>query len=121
MRIALGVAVLAVAVVAVALRSRGAADDPDVAFTIHSPSDGTTVTSPVILDVGLQGATLGLPQNGLDHLHLSLDGGLPIAEYSSSRLPLQIPPSHHTLTVEIAGPDHAPGLPSRSVTFAVAG
>ena len=120
-RAAIAVAVVAVVAAAVALQAGGATGDAGPSFTIRTPTDGATVTSPVLLDVSLQRAKLGLPENGLDHLHLSLDGGLPIAEYSSSRLPLQIPPGRHTLTVELAGPDHAPLLPSRSVTFAVTG
>jgi len=120
-RITAGGAILAIVGAAIAIQAGGGADDPGVAFTINAPTDGATVSSPVTLDVALHGSQLGSPGDGLDHLHLSLDGGQPIAEYSSSRLPLQIPSGRHTLTVELAGPDHAPLLPDRSVTFTVTG
>lgn len=119
-RIAAGVAILAV-VGAVIATQAGNGSDPAAAFTINAPTDGATVSSPVTLDVTLQaGSRLGSPSDGLDHLHLSLDGGQPLAEYSSSRLPLQIPPGRHTLTVELAGPDHGPLSAPQSVSFTVA-
>lgn len=119
-RVAAGVTTLAVAGALIAVRA-GSGSDPGATLTINAPRDGATVTSPVTLDVALHGAKLGAPGDGLDHLHLSLDGGQPIADYDSSRLPLQITPGRHTLTIELAGPDHAPLLPQQSVTFTVTG
>ena len=119
-RLVIGAAMLAVGGVLIALRD-GGGSDTGVTFTINAPTDGASVTSPVTLDLALRGARLGSPTEGRDHLHLSLDGGPPIAEYTSTRLPLQIPSGHHTLTIELAGPDHTPLLPERTVTFTVSG
>lgn len=119
-RIVIGAAMLAIGGAVIALRA-GSGGDTSVTFTINAPTDGAIVTSPVTLDVALRGARLGSPTDGRDHLHLSLDGSLPIAEYISRRLPLQIPAGQHTLTIELAGPDHAPLLPERTVTFTVSG
>lgn len=120
MRVAIALVAAGALSAALVLRSDGHSSS-GVAIGIVAPLTGATVASPVTLDVSARGAKIGTPSEGLDHLHISLDGGLPIADYNSTQPVLPIPPGEHTLTVELAGPDHAPLLPARSVSFTVAG
>ncbi|MEO6976260.1 MAG: hypothetical protein ABI144_10385 [Gallionella sp.] len=88
-------------------------------FSIVSPQAGTTVASPVTLEIGVQGAQIGRPVDGLDHLHISVDGGPELALYQNRRVAVPLPAGRHTLQVELAGPTHQALLPPKSVTFTV--
>ena len=93
---------------------------PDTSFSITSPVSGSTLSGPIDLNVALSGTTLGTPTDGLDHLHISLDGGQPLALYENPELSL--PPlsgGEHTIIVELAGPSHQALLPAQSVSFVV--
>lgn len=88
-------------------------------FTIAAPAAGATVTSPVLVKVTLHGAQIGKPSSGLDHLHIAVDGGEPTPVYDGPQLSLRLAPGKHTVEVDLAGPDHQPLLPPKSVTFVV--
>ncbi|MBB6085492.1 hypothetical protein [Castellaniella defragrans] len=88
-------------------------------FVIQSPAQGAVVNSPVILQIDVQGATIGQPIEGLDHLHLSVDGGSEVAIYRNGLLRLPLAPGKHTIFVELAGPTHEGLLPPKSVAFTV--
>lgn len=93
---------------------------PGTSFSIASPAAGSTMSGPFDLKVTLAGTTLGTPSDGLDHLHVSLDGGQPLALYDKPELTL--PPlsaGDHTIVVELAGPSHQAILPAQSVSFVV--
>lgn len=91
----------------------------EASFLITSPASEATVNSPVTWDVRLQGAQLGSPTDGLDHLHIAVDGGQTLAIYEVPVPPLELPPGQHTLMVELAGPDHRSLTATQSVTFVV--
>lgn len=90
-----------------------------VSFLIASPTAAASVRSPVAINVTLHGATLGRPEDGLDHLHIAVDGGEAIPVYAAPIPPLQLAPGRHTLAVEVAGPDHRPLTSTKTVTFTV--
>lgn len=116
----LGFAVVAVFAFGVAILNgnfRQAA--PDTSFAIASPVAGSTVGAPVDLKVALKGSTLGVPTDGLDHLHVSVDGGQLLVLYESPDLSLPLSQGKHTVVVELAGPSHQPLLQAQSVSFVV--
>lgn len=90
-----------------------------VNFEIAAPVAGSVVSNPVQLDVTLTQAEIGLPSMGLDHLHVAVDGGKEQAIYQPGVITLQLPPGEHTLSVELAGPNHRALLPAKQVTFTV--
>ncbi|MGB3424242.1 MAG: hypothetical protein WBF84_11695 [Castellaniella sp.] len=110
---------IAIGSMALLLFSGDALSATSPAFAIQSPVQGAIVNSPVILQVEVQGAKIGQPIEGLDHLHLSVDGGSEIAIYRNGLLRLPLTPGKHTLFVELAGPTHEGLLPPESVTFTV--
>lgn len=109
------------AVIALGLMLRGAlfAKTPSLAFTIASPEDGVTVSSPVQLAVTLKDTELGWPFTGRDHLHISVDGGPTRAVYESRVLSIPLAPGKHVIGVDLAGPIHASLLPPKYVHFTV--
>lgn len=91
----------------------------EASFLITSPASEATVSSPVPWSVRLSGAQLGSPTDGLDHLHIAVDGGQTLAIYESPVPPLKLPPGRHVLMVELAGPDHRSLTATQSVSFVV--
>lgn len=102
-----------------ALASGGAMAAQAPSFSITSPAAGATVTSPVSLVVAVQGAKIGQPTDGLDHLHVVVDGGPVMPVYKPGPLKLPLTAGKHTVEVELAGPTHQPLAPPKSVTFTV--
>lgn len=90
-----------------------------VSFAIASPANGASVTSPVTLDISVNGAQIGYPYTGKDHLHVSIDGGPTEAVYKNRPLTLNLAPGHHTVGVELAGPNHAALMLPKYVQFTV--
>ncbi len=90
-----------------------------VSFEIKAPAADSTVSSPVQLEVALTGATIGRPSAGLDHLHVSVDGGPEQAIYQPGPVTLNLAPGKHLVFVEVAGPNHRALLPARHVSFTV--
>ena len=90
-----------------------------VSFQIESPTAAANIRSPVAIKVALHGATLGQPEDGFDHLHISVDGGEAIPVYAAPIPPLHLAPGRHTLAMEVAGPDHRPLTRTKTVTFTV--
>lgn len=104
----------------VALAASGGALAAEVpSFTIASPAAGAVVSSPVSVVVDVKGAQIGKPTDGLDHLHVSIDGGPAIAVYKNGPLSLPMKPGKHTVAVELAGPTHQPLEPPKRVAFSV--
>ncbi|MBX3308996.1 MAG: hypothetical protein KF739_01005 [Cryobacterium sp.] len=93
--------------------------EPGTSFSIVSPTAGSTVTTPVDLVVALKGATIGVPADGLDHLHVSIDGGQLLALYQTPELNMRLSQGDHTVVVELAGPSHQALLPAQTVSFVV--
>lgn len=90
-----------------------------VAFEIVAPAEGSTVQRPVQLEVSLSGAEVGRPADGLDHVHVAVDGGRARSIYEPGPIPLDLAPGKHTVMVEIAGPNHRALLPAKHVSFTV--
>lgn len=88
-------------------------------FTIAAPAAGATVGSPVLVKVTMRGAQIGKPSSGLDHLHITVDGGEPTPIYDKPELSVRLAPGKHTVVVDLAGPDHQPLAPPKSVSFVV--
>lgn len=88
-------------------------------FAITAPAAGAVVGSPVSVVVDVKGARIGKPTDGLDHLHISVDGGPVIAVYKNGPISLPMPAGKHTVAVELAGPTHQPLEPPKSVAFSV--
>lgn len=96
-----------------------AADQTSPSFQILSPANGSTVSDPVKLSIAVHGAKIGLPSSGDDHLHISIDGGEPIAMYRLRDVDLNLPAGPHTIAVELAWPTHMPIGPWQKTTFTV--
>lgn len=90
-----------------------------VAFDIVAPAEGATVKRPVQLELSLSGAEVGRPADGLDHVHVAVDGGRARSIYQPGPIPLDLAPGKHTVMVEIAGPNHRALLPAKHVSFTV--
>lgn len=90
-----------------------------VAFDILAPAEGATVKRPVQLELSLSGAEVGRPADGLDHVHVAVDGGRARSIYQPGPIPLDLAPGKHTVMVEIAGPNHRALLPAKHVSFTV--
>lgn len=91
-------------------------------FRVLSPQEGGHEQSPVSLRLEIEGATIGSPFLGRDHLHLSINGGPEQAVYSYERgdeLNISLPPGEHRIWIELAGPTHRALLPAKEVTFVV--
>ncbi len=93
------------------------ADTPS--FTIVSPTDGAAVTSPVSIVVDVQGGKIGKPTDGLDHLHVGVDGGQKRSIYVPGPVELELAPGAHTVQVELAGPNHRAYGPEKSISITV--
>ena len=92
---------------------------PAASFQIESPTATTSVRSPVALKILLHGASIGRPEDGLDHLHIAVDHGEAVPVYKMPVAALKLAPGQHTLEVELAGPNHQPLSAPQSVTFTV--
>lgn len=88
-------------------------------FTIVSPTDGATVSSPVSVMVEVKGGTIGRPADGLDHLHIAIDGGQETPIYQPGPIILTLDPGEHSLSMDIAGPTHRPYGPPTQIHFTV--
>ena len=92
---------------------------PAASFQIESPTATTSVRSPVAVKILVHGATIGSPEDGLDHLHIAVDHGDVLPVYKMPVTPLKLAPGKHTLEVELAGPDHQPLTAPQIVSFTV--
>lgn len=110
-------AALAALALCFSLGTAVAADGP--AFTIVSPTEGATLTSPVTVTVEVENAEIGRPADGLNHLHIAVDDGRGKSIYESTPQVYELAPGSHTIYVELAGPNHRGLLPVQSVTFTV--
>lgn len=99
--------------------SAQAADRDGVAFEILAPAEGATVQRPVQIELSVTGAEIGRPADGLDHVHVAVDGGPASSIYQPGPITLDLPPGKHTVMVEIAGPNHRALLPAKDVSFTV--
>lgn len=108
---------LVISVPALAKDASGAT--PAVSFQIQAPTAAASVRSPVTVKILVHGASIGRPEDGLDHLHIAVDHGDVVPVYKMPLAPLKLAPGQHTMEVELAGPDHQPLTAPQSVTFTV--
>lgn len=92
---------------------------PAASFQVESPTATASVRSPVAVKILVHGATIGSPEDGLDHLHIAVDRGDVVPVYKMPVAPLTLAPGRHTLEVDLAGPDHQPLTAPQTVTFTV--
>lgn len=89
-----------------------------VSISVESPVPGETVSSPVRFAFNIGGARLGAPEQGLDHLHISLDGGPEVGVYQDA-FSAPLPAGQHTVVAELADALHDSLGISTRVTFTV--
>lgn len=105
-------------VIGVQLVRHSQAQPAGVSVSIDSPAPGASVASPVSFMFAVDGARVGAPEEGADHLHVSLDGGLPLGLYQESfSAPLSA--GKHTLVVELADAAHESLGVSARETFTI--
>ena len=112
-------AALALAISTPALAKDSSTATPAASFRIESPTATASVRSPVAVKILVHGATIGSPEDGLDHLHIAVDHGDVVPVYKMPLTPLKLAPGKHVLEVELAGPDHQPLTAPQTVTFTV--
>ena len=110
---------LALVIGAPALAKDAGSATPAPSFQIESPTSAASVASPVSVAILVHDASIGRPEDGLDHLHISVDHGDAVPVYKMPVAPLKLAPGQHTLEVELAGPDHQPLTAPQVVTFTV--
>lgn len=110
---------LALAISAPVLAKDSGTATPAASFQIESPTANASVRSPVAVRIAVHGATVGRPEEGLDHLHIAVDHGDVVPVYKMPVSPLKLAPGQHTLEVDLAGPDHRPLTAPQIVTFTV--
>lgn len=89
-------------------------------FTITAPSADAVVDNPVVVEVALEHSVIGRPIDGLDHLHIAIDGGPEVAIYQGGPVTLPpLPAGPHVIEVELAGPSHRALLPRKHVNITV--
>jgi hypothetical protein len=115
----LGTAAFVLAGSTPALGTAAGAAASAAAFQIESPTATASVRSPVAVKILVHGATIGSPEDGLDHLHIAVDHGDVVPVYKMPVAPLALAPGRHTLEVDLAGPDHQPLTAPQTVTFTV--
>ncbi len=116
-----GLAVVVALIGGVVLLHGGDRAAAGISFTIVSPRAGATVGSPVRITVQVRGAQIGAPSAGLDHLHVSIDGGPVVALYQAPELTVRLAPGEHTAAVQLADATHEGILPVQTVDFRVGG
>ncbi|TAM87187.1 hypothetical protein EPN42_11965 [bacterium] len=116
----IGAALLLVAglLVVVQLVRQSQRQPAGVSLSVESPAPGETVSSPVRFAFKVGGARLGAPEQGLDHLHLSLDGGPEVGVYQDA-FSAPLPAGQHTVVAELADALHDSVGVSTRVTFTV--
>jgi len=75
-------------------------------ITVTSPSDGATVTSPVVLNLAVTGAQIGTPDTGKMHFHIYVDGSSKYTIAYTTRASVPVPAGKHTLKIVLAEPNH---------------
>src|SRR6266511_1860578 len=98
----ISLAVLSLAVAACAKSSTSSART----FSIVSPSEGATVTSPVQFVFSVKGVQIGPPETGNMNFHAPLDGSPTSLVPPRNQASPPIPPARHPTTVLPAQPNH---------------
>jgi len=112
----ISLAVLSLAVAACAKSSTSSART----FSIVSPSEGATVTSPVQFVFSVKGVQIGPPETGKMHFHVHIDGSSKYLVVTSNQASTPIPAGRHTIKVVLAQPNHDETGTFASVTLMVA-
>ena len=112
----ISLAVLSLAVAACAKSSTSSART----FSIVSPSEGATVTSPVQFVLSVKGVQIGPPETGKMHFHVHIDGSSKYLVVTSNQASTPIPAGRHTIKVVLAQPNHDETGTFASVTLMVA-
>ncbi|TAM78180.1 hypothetical protein EPN44_01435 [bacterium] len=89
-----------------------------LSLSVESPASGGMVSNPVRFAFKVGGARLGAPEQGLDHLHISLDGGPEVGVYQDA-FSAPLPAGQHTVVAELADALHDSLGVSARVTFTV--
>lgn len=117
----LGVAAVAVLALSACARSGPAAGGGGGAprITIVSPADGAAVTSPIQLQLSVDGAEIGDPSTGLMHFHVYVGGSSDYAVLTSTTGEIPAPRGQQTIRVVLAQPNHDETEVSAAVTVDV--
>lgn len=118
LRIVAAAAVAAGALVVVQLVRQSNTESAGVTVSVQAPATDATVSNPVLFEFAVQGGRLGTPEQGLDHLHVSLDGAQAVGVYQRS-FTSSLEPGRHTLVVELADASHASLGATARTTFTV--
>jgi hypothetical protein len=91
------------------------------AVAIVSPSDGSTVGSPVALMMSVSGAEIGTPETGNPHFHVRVDGSSEYQIVYATTASLNLSAGEHRIEVVLARPNHEETSSSASITVQVTG
>ncbi|MGH2528098.1 MAG: hypothetical protein ACRDH0_01960 [Actinomycetota bacterium] len=112
---------LSAALVLGACREKQATIGGGPTFSITSPADGESVTSPVALVLSVQGVEIGSPETGLMHFHVHVDGSSEYDVVTSTSAEVEVPPGQHTVELVLAQPNHAETDTTVSISVNVTG
>ena len=115
----LGVAAAAVLVLSACARAAPAGGGGGPRIEILSPADGAEVTSPVRLELSVEGAEVGDPSTGLMHFHVYVGGSSDYAVLTSTTGEVAAPKGEQTIRVVLAEPNHDETDVSAEVTVNV--
>lgn len=118
LRIVAAAALAVGALIVVQLVRQSNTESAGVTVSVRAPASDATVSNPVRFAFTVQGGRLGTPEQGLDHLHVSLDGGQAVGVYQNS-FTSSLPPGRHTLVVELADAAHDSLGATARTTFTV--
>jgi hypothetical protein len=90
-------------------------------LSIQSPEGGAAVSSPVQLDVSVDGAQIGPPETGEMHLHVYVGDSSDYAVVTSTEASVPVPQGDQTIRVVLANPNHDETGISDSVSITVSG
>ena len=114
-----GLALLTSACASKSNSGSGAGGSPSISET--SPSDGATVSSPVVLNLAVTGAEIGTPDTGKMHFHIYVDGSSKYTIAYTTEASVPVPAGKHTLKIVLAEPNHTETSTSTTLTVDVQG
>jgi len=116
-----GLALLASACASKSNTGSGAGSGGNPTITVTSPSDGATVSSPVVLNLAVTGAEIGTPDTGKMHFHIHVDGSSKYTIAYTTEASVPVPAGKHTLKIVLAEPNHTETSTSTTLSVDVQG